>query len=330
MSSAARAMAVACLLAAGCAAGGREPHRRPPGAAPTPEAVSLLGEPLFAPPLAPERRRELEERLSQARTLWERNPADADAIIWLGRRTAYLGRFREAVEIFSEGLRRHPENPRLYRHRGHRYVTLRKFDLAEADLERAARLIEGSPDEIEPDGLPNARNIPTSTLQSNIWYHLGLARYLRGDFARALEAYRRGIAVSRSPDNLVSMGHWLYMTLRRLGRDAEAADVLRRIRDDLDVIENGDYYRLLRMYQGKLAPEDVLKESGAADSVGGATAGYGIGNWHLYNGRREEALRLFRQVVRGTQWPAFGHVAAEAEVARLEGRAPSQPASSRP
>ena len=295
-----------------------------------PETVSLTGEPLFAPPIAPERRAELEKRLSDARAQWERDPADADAIIWLGRRTAYLGRFREAVEIFSEGLRRYPENPRLYRHRGHRYITLRKFDLAERDLARAAQLIEGMPDEIEPDGLPNARNIPTSTLHSNVWYHLGLARYLRGDFAGALAAYRRGIAVSQSPDNLVSMSHWLYMTLRRLGRDAEAAEVLRPVRDDLDVIENGDYYRLLRMYQGKLGPEEVLKESGTADSVGGATAGYGIGNWHLYNGRREKGLRVFREVLRGAQWPAFGHVASEAEVARLGGAPAPRPASTKP
>lgn len=297
---------------------------------PEPEAVSLLGKPLFSPPIEAQRRAELEQKLSQARAQWERDPADADAIIWLGRRTAYLGRFREAVEIFSEGLRRHPENPRLYRHRGHRYITLRKFDLAESDLARAAHLIEGLADEIEPDGLPNARNIPTSTLQTNIWYHLGLARYLRGDFPGALEAYRRGIAVSQKPDNLVSMSHWLYMTLRRLGRDAEAGEVLRPIRDDLDVMENGDYYRLLRMYQGKIGPEEVVKESGAADSVGGATVGYGIGNWHLYNGRRDEGTLVLRQVLRGAQWPAFGYVAAEAEVARLGGTPAPQPALTKP
>lgn len=290
----------------------------------------MLGKPLFAPTISPERRAELDQRLSEARARWERDPGDADAIIWLGRRTAYLGRFREAVEIFSEGLRRHPENPRLYRHRGHRYITLRKLDMAESDLARAALLIQGQPDEIEPDGLPNARNIPTSTLHSNIWYHLGLARYLRGDFPGALEAYRRGIDVSQKPDNLVSMSHWLYMTLRRLGRDAEAGEVLRPIRDDLDVIENGDYYRLLRMYQGKIGPEEVLKDSGSADSVGGVTVGYGIGNWHLYNGRRDEGMLVFRQVLRGAQWPAFGYVAAEAEVARLGGVPAPQPALTKP
>ncbi|MBI4168902.1 MAG: GWxTD domain-containing protein, partial [Acidobacteria bacterium] len=102
----------------------------PPGA----EALSLFGEPLFPPPLPEEVRREREERLASARAAFDRDPGDAEAIIWLGRRTAYLGRFREAVAIFSRGIQAHPDDPRLYRHRGHRYVTLRRFDLAIADL----------------------------------------------------------------------------------------------------------------------------------------------------------------------------------------------------
>ena len=44
------------------------------------------------------------------------------------------------------------------------------------------KLVAAKPDEVEPDGAPNARGIPRSTLQSNIWYHLGLAQYLAGDF----------------------------------------------------------------------------------------------------------------------------------------------------
>mgnify|MGYP006178114509 CR=1 FL=1 len=56
-----------------------------------------------------------------------------------------------------------------------------------ADLERAASLVRGRPDEVEPDGAPNRFNIPTSTLQSNIWYHLGLAYYMRGEFGEFID-----------------------------------------------------------------------------------------------------------------------------------------------
>lgn len=245
----------------------------------------------------------------------ERSPDDTDALIWLGRRTAYLGRYQEAIRIFSQGILKHPGDARFYRHRGHRYITVRDFDLAITDLKTAARLTAGKPDEIEPDGLPNARNIPTSTLQSNIWYHLGLARYLKGNFEGALAAYREDLKVSTNPDMLCATTHWLYMTLRRLGKDEEARQVLEPIHAGMDVIENQAYHRLLLMYKGELSPEDL--RSGASGDLDPPTLGYGLGNWHLYNGRREEAVRIFREVLAGGNQGAFGYIAAEAELKRL-------------
>ncbi len=159
--------------------------------------------------------------------------------------------------------------------------------------------------------------MPTSTLQFNVWYHLGLARYLTGDFEKSLEAYRECRKVSTNPDMLVATTHWLYMTLRRLGRDAEAAAALEPIREGIDVIENGDYHRLVRMYQGKTSPEELLSEAAdSANPVAFATVGYGVGNWHLSGGRREEAVALFRRVLAGGSWASFGYIAAEAELAR--------------
>src|SRR4029079_14854032 len=119
-----------------------------------------------------------------------RDPSSADAAIWLGRRLAYLGRFPEAIEAFTQGIAIHPADARLYRHRGHRYITTRRFDREVADLTKASQLVAGKQDEVEPDGAPNKAGIPRSTLQSNIWYHLGLAQYLSGDFDAALASYR--------------------------------------------------------------------------------------------------------------------------------------------
>jgi tetratricopeptide (TPR) repeat protein len=270
-----------------------------------------------APRLSDEARRDFESKLARAREEFDRTP-DAERFIWLGRRTAYLGRYREAVGIFTDGLKKFPRDARLYRHRGHRLITLRCFDAAARDLERAAALVRGQPDEVEPDGLPNARGVPTSTLQSNVWYHLGLAYYLRRDFRRALAAYREAEKVSTNPDMLVSTTHWLYMTLRRMGREREAAATLAPIGDGLDVVENGDYYRLVGLYKGRLKPAELVGEPvETLDTVGGATVGYGVGNWFLYNGRRGPAEQLFRRVTAGGQWASFGYIAAEAE---LEGK----------
>ncbi|MGQ0761409.1 MAG: tetratricopeptide repeat protein [Acidobacteriota bacterium] len=285
------------------------------GAAPAQtKCLQTAGE--IQPKLSAEQRRDFQARLVQARADAEKNQS-ADSLIWLGRRTAYLGRYKEAIAIYTDGISKYPKDARLYRHRGHRLITLRCFADAIKDFKKAAKLIKGKPDEIEPDGLPNARNIPTSTLQSNIWYHLGLAHYLKGDFGRARKAYREAEKVSKNPDMLVATTHWLYMTLRRLGREKEASAALAPITDNLEVIENADYYQLIKLYQGKLKPSDLLTDTNqTANSLSNATVGYGVGNWFLYNGRRTEAENTFRQIVLGIQWASFGHIAAEMELTR--------------
>lgn len=282
-----------------------------------PEATSLLGKPLVPAPISAESRKTLEENLKQAEIVYGRNPDDPDATIWLGRRTAYLGRYRDAIEIFSEGIEKHPDDARMYRHRGHRYISVREFPRAIADLTKAAQLVAGKPDQVEPDGQPNARNTPTSTLQSNVYYHLALAHYLSGDFAKATEAYAKCLEVSKNPDMLVATTYWYYLALAREGRTQQAAALLAPISAGMDIIENGSYHKLLRMFKGELTPESLLAPGVAGlDAV---TTRYGIAAWHLAGGRRDAAIALLREIVDQypQQWPAFGYAAAEADLARL-------------
>ena len=276
--------------------------------------MSLLGKPLIRPALPADVGKQRQDELAAARREYEANPDSADAIIWLGRRLAYLGRYREAIDVFSEGIRKHPGDARLYRHRGHRFITLRRFKDAEADLERAAALVKGKPDEIEPDGLPNARNIPLGSLQSSIYYHLGLAYYLQGDFDRALRAYQRCLQLAKNADRLVSTSNWMYMTLRRMGRPKDADKVLEPISTSMDVIENVAYHKLLLMYDDDIAPEELATQD--ATTTDGATILYGIGNWYFYNGEPEKAWPIWQQVIDADNWASFGAIAAESEVAR--------------
>jgi tetratricopeptide (TPR) repeat protein len=278
------------------------------------EATSLLGKPLIAPELSPDTIAEYETNLEKAKLEFKLNPDDVDNLIWLGRRIAYLGRFNEAIHIFTEGIQKYPDEARLYRHRGHRYLTTRQIDKAITDFEKAASLIQGKPDEIEPDGIPNEKNIPTSTLQSNIWYHLGLAYYLKGDFVKAARAYRECMKVSKNDDMYCATAHWLYMTLRRTNNPEDAAALLETIHKDMKLIENFEYHSLLMVYKGQESPENLLKK--ASEDLSNATIGYGIANWYLYNGETRRAFELFDQIIKGKMWPAFGYLAAEAELAR--------------
>jgi len=285
----------------------------PPGA----EAISFLGDTLMPPEQSEEVRAVYMDRYREAEEALQAAPEDVDALIWMGRRTAYLGRYRESIDIYTRALTLHPDDARLYRHRGHRYLSVREPEHAILDFERAAELTEGLPDEVEPDGLPNAMNTPTSTLQFNIFYHLALAHYVQGHLEEALDAQRSCLEASAHPDSVVATSYWMYMTLRRLGMDDEAQEVLDGITDDMEIIESSGYLELLLLFKGERTLEDLVGPSGDAATLQSTTRAYGLGVWHLLNGRTAEAHDMWEGILMGrNQWSAFGYLSAEGELAR--------------
>ena len=268
-------------------------------------AYSFTGEPLFAA----EPDSALIDRFSDREAAYDANPQDADNIVWHGRFLAYIGRYNEAIDVYTRGIELHPDDARMYRHRGHRYITTRKLDLAISDLEKAAELTEGMENEMEPDGMPNARGIPVSSLQGNIWYHLGLAYYLKHDLPNALRGFSQGLAAGNYADNVVSTSHWIYMIHRRMGNEEAAYSVLSHITADMDIIENFAYHQLLLFYKGELSEEELTGEGSAGDAIT-----YGVGNWHLYNGDEERAREIFADLLSGSGWASFGYIAAESDM----------------
>jgi hypothetical protein len=74
------------------------------------------------------------------------------------------------------------------------------------------------------------------------------------------------------------------------------------------------------MYKGEIPPDSLLQADSDADDrdLQLATQGYGVGNWYLINGDPDKAEALFREVLDGSYWPAFGYIAAEADLQRME------------
>lgn len=306
---------VACESKAPPPAAGSAPAASAPAAA-QPEARSVTGTPLVPMALPEATRTKLEADLRAAEADLAKAPDSPDALIWVGRRQAYLWRYRDAIATFTKGIERFPDDARFYRHRGHRDITVRNFDGAIADFEKAVTLIAGKPDEIEPDGAPNAAGVPRSTLQFNIWYHLGLAYYLKGDFANAKRAYDACMKVSTNDDSITATSDWLWMTLMRMGNTAAAAKVLERITPKMDILENQSYHRRLLMYKGLEKPEALLDTTNA-DDLTIATQGYGVGNYYRVTGDAAKAKEIFDRVLAGKQWAAFGYIAAEVDRATM-------------
>jgi tetratricopeptide (TPR) repeat protein len=283
------------------------------------EAKSLLGQPLLRPVFSPEQAAKLQRDLEAAEAALAADPASPDNLIWVGRRQAYLGRYRDAVVSFTLGVERFPDDARFLRHRGHRWITLREFDKAVDDLVAAAKLVEGREDEIEPDGQPNAAGIPTSTLHTNIWYHLGLAHFLRGDFEAASAAYSNCHAACTNNDMLYATLAWLYLALRRASRTEAATVLLEQESLQGQLLENEDYRDCLLLYRGELTVEGFLAAQGTADDrpLADATRGFALAQFLWLQGKTDEATRQLETVNTGSQWAAFGFIAAEAELARL-------------
>lgn len=284
------------------------------------EARSLLGEPLRSPlPAAA-----AVTAFEAAKSAYLADPGDADKLIWYGRRAAYLGNYQDAIRIFSEGIRRHPQDARMLRHRGHRYISTRQFARAIADFEKAYEMIQGTEDAIEPDGLPNALNIPLTSLHGNIRYHLGLAYYLQQDWEPARRIFAEDLGYADNDDGVVASSHWLYMILRRMARDsdvimrrkvldAEAARVLERISENMTIIENSAYHEACLIYKGLRSADESLPADVANPGLAGLV--YGIANWYLYNGNEQRAYGIMNRLVDGTGWASFGYIAAEADLA---------------
>lgn len=276
------------------------------------EAISLLGDTLYASDPS----EELIARFTEKDSAYKANPG-LENLIWYGRFIAYQGKYREAIRLYSEGLQKFPNESRILRHRGHRYISVREFEKAIADLSKAAELIQGKENMIEQDGMPNAQGIPVSTMHGNIYYHLGLAHYLNGDMKAALEAYDKCLNTSHNADNVVSATHWLYMISRKLGDEELADSYLQRIQMEMNVIENHSYHNACLFYKGEKSMEEVYDPS-SEDSPSNSAVKYAVGNWLLYNGRTEEALEVLTDITSGPDWASFGFIAAEADLAGME------------
>lgn len=282
------------------------------------QGLSLLGDSLKIPSRTEQQLAPLITNLEEAQANFEADPSEMNTI-WLGRRYAYLSDYQKAIEVFSEGLEEYPESYKLYRHRGHRYISLRQFDKAIVDFQKAYELMPKGQLDTEPDGAPNKLNIPLSNTQFNILYHYGLAHYLKGEFGKAEEIYTELLRdYCDNPDLIVATADWLYMSLRRQGKEALAAEVLDLIYPEMEIIENDSYLKRLLMYKGELPVEELFKTDNDDVALSLATQGYGVANWYLYNADTVRAEEILKMVLSGTSWAAFGYVAAEADMERLQ------------
>ena len=271
------------------------------------QAITITGDTLYSK--APSQK--IIDQYTTKKQAFEASP-DLENTIWYGRFTAYTGNYRGAIAIYSDALKKFPNESRLLRHRGHRYITVREFGNAITDLEKAASLIKDQENKVEEDGMPNAQNIPVSTMHGNIYYHLGLAYYFNGDDNKAVQAFKKCLKTSKNPDNVVSATHWIYTINCQMGRIATGDNYVKNITSDMNVIENDAYHKACLLYKGELQTEDLLGKQG--NEAAGSALKYGIGNYLLCTRQSGRAETIFTEIVAGEDWASFGYIAAEIDL----------------
>jgi tetratricopeptide (TPR) repeat protein len=233
------------------------------------------------------------DAVKSARAALEADPKNIARIIDFGVAQSGARQFREAIATFTRGLEIEPDNALLLRWRGHRYLSVREFDRAFADLKRGAAI--------------------DSTIYG-IWYHLGVLQFLRGDFSEAAASFAKAQPIAPDAGELAGSTDWLWMSLSRAGRGDEAKAMLDR-RPEKPV--TNAYARRLQLYRGEIGPDAVVTAADT-DDVQVATLAYGLGNWYLLRGDKAQARQWFERSVRsGGGWPAFGFIASEAELKQL-------------
>ena len=282
------------------------------------QGIGLLGDSLFTEVDSASQSGQI-TKLMEAEKLYGEE-SSLENLIWIGRREAYLGRYDLAIRTFSKAAKQFPDSFEPLRHRGHRFISTREFDRAILDFVKAAELMENLPLQIEGDGMPNKLNIPLSNGQFNVWYHLGLAYYLKNDWEKALEAYKKCLEVSDNDDLIVATLDWYYMTLVKMGKTKEAQSLIKAVNANMTIVENDAYFKRILMYKGQLKPESLIDVDAASEDqkLQYVTQGYGLGNYYLSIGDTAKAKSIFENVLSSGYWSAFGYIAAEMELAGLK------------
>ena len=90
------------------------------------------------------------------------------------------------------------------------------------------------------------------------------------------------------------------------------------IDEDMDIIENHYYFKILLMYKGEYSQEEMMTKARFEGELGNVAIAYAIANWNYYNNKKDEAKSLLEEIILMENWATFGYIAAEADLKRMK------------
>ncbi|HZU21302.1 MAG TPA: tetratricopeptide repeat protein [Terriglobales bacterium] len=226
-------------------------------------------------------------------------PDRADIQLGRCRALAALRKFDEALQACDRSLQAQPNNPEALRDRGHYKLNMGRTDDAESDLQKAEAL---------------------NSADRNIYYHLGLAHYFKGEFGEAARQFQGCLKNSKEKADQIECDAWLYPSLVRAGQKRDAQALLDGITPDPSITGHPAWYfdRLL-LFKGAKTEDQVSANLNAEGALSLESIGYSLALWHLLNGRNDKAREYYARVLHEDLPFAWGYRAAQADVQRLKG-----------
>ena len=233
--------------------------------------------------------------VARAQAALAADPRNVQVRIQLAVAQSGVRQFREAIATLSDGLKMAPDDVMLLRWRGHRYISVREFAKARADLTRGYAL---------------------DSTNYGILFHLGVLNFAEGRFGDAVNMFTRAQPLAPDGGERAGSTDWLWMSLARAGRMQDGAAMLARRPDSLPAPPGYAYVSRLRLYRGEVTPATLFTPADTADTQV-ATLNYGVGNWLLVKGDTAAARAAFERSVASGGWAGFGFIVSEMELKRM-------------
>lgn len=217
------------------------------------------------------------------------------AAAYLNRAAAYnkMGFFDWAIEDTTAATHLRPDFSSAYHNRGSFYLTKGEFDRAAEDYSKA---------------------IDLQPRFGDAYNHRGHARFFLGRFEDAAGDFRQRARID--PADAASSA-WLYLALERSGQSGKEELARRAASMDLTRWPGP----VLALFLGHLTPaqmmDDMKRLEGRERPERECEAAFYLGQFHLLQGRLEEARRHFRAAVDFGFFTFVEHIGAKAELQRM-------------
>ncbi len=272
-----------------------------------PQGLNLAGAALFG-------LKDEKGEIAAARAELEKDAENPEKWIALGRLQDSFLRYREAIDTYSSGLAKFPQDWRFLRYRGQRQISLRQFGAAVRDLEQARS---------------------ASKKAYEVAYYLGLAYYFSGDFDQAASEFARCEDQMKNPlpveedlkgqiscegareDQalIVPLQYWRYLALRRAGKIADAKTYAEGVSPLWTLKTNKAFHDATLYFRGTKEISEMMEgaNEGTRDYL---IRSAGVAAHLFTEGERQRACSLWQRNALDTKWSHLGVIASEAEYYR--------------